>query len=166
MATAVQGKKIIYLFRRFADAATKAGTVMAFTTENERTMSKDSDTTATKDGSINTPGALEHELSATAILAVGDTMANDLEDALANGDLMEIWEVNLEEVGATDGTFKGLYMQGYLTEFSLSSGAEDHAEYSTSFAINGTGARGDVTVSEEQQEMAAYVFKDATAAGA
>lgn len=166
MATAVQGKRIIYLFRRLVDAATKAGTVMAFTTENERTMSKDSDTTATKDGSINTPGTLEHELSATAILAAGDDTATTMEDALENGDLMEVWEVNLDEPGTDDNKFKGKYFQGYLTEWSLSSGAEDHAEYSTSFALNGAGKRGEVTVSEEQQEAAAYAFKDAVAAGA
>lgn len=166
MAQAVQGKRLIYLFRKLSDAATKAGMVMAFTTENERTMSKDSDTTATKDGSINTPGVLEHELSATAILAQGDSMANDLEDALENGDLMEVWEVNLDEPADTDGKFAGKYFQGYLTEFGLSSSAEDHAEYSTSFALNGAGVRGEVTVTAEQQEAAAYAFKDAVAAGA
>lgn len=166
MAKAVQGKRLVYLFRKFSDAATKAGMVMAFTTENERTMSKDSDTTATKDGSITTPGVLEHELSATAILAQGDAMANDMEDALEQGELMEVWEVNLDEPGTGDNKFKGKYFQGYLTEFSLSSSAEDHVEYSTSFALNGAGARGEVTVSEAQQEAAAYVFKDAVAAGA
>ncbi len=164
-AEAVQGKKIIYLFRILKNAATKAAVVMAFTTENERTKSKDADSTATKDGSIRTPGATETEITATAILAVGDTLAEELEDAMDNDELIEIWEVNLDEE-TTGGKFKGCYYQGYLTEFSLTSSAEEHAEYSTTFAINGTGAKGDVTVSAEQQEIAAYVFKDTTAAGA
>jgi TP901-1 family phage major tail protein len=165
-AEAVQGKDIIYLFRILSEAATKDAVVMAFTTENERTKSKDADSVATKDGSIRVPGATEIEITATAILAVGDDLAEKLEDAMDNDELMEIWEVNLAEKGSTDGKFKGRYFQGYLTEFSLSSSAEDHAEYSTTFAINGVGVKGDVTVSAEQQEIASYVFADTAKTGA
>jgi TP901-1 family phage major tail protein len=165
-AEAVQGKDIVYLFRILSEAATSNATVMAFTTENERTKSKDADSVATKDGSIRVPGATEIEITATAILAVGDELAGKLEDAMDNDELMEIWEVNLAEKGATDGKFKGRYFQGYLTEFSLSSSAEDHAEYSTTFAINGVGVKGDVTVSAEQQEIASYVFADTAKTGA
>lgn len=165
-AEAVQGKEIVYLFRIQKEAATNDAVVMAFTTENERSKSKDADSVVTKDGSIRIPGASEVEITATAILAKGDELADKLEDAMDNDDLMEIWEVNLAEKGATDGKFKGRYFQGYLTEFSLSSSAEDHAEYSTTFAINGSGVKGDVTVSKEQQEVASYVFADAKKTGA
>ena len=165
-AEAVQGKDIVYLFRVLKDAATNGATVMAFTTENERTTSKDADAVATKDGSIRVPSATEIEITATALLAVGDEIAEKLEDAMYNDELIEIWEVNLAEPAGTDGKFKGRYYQGYLTEFSLSSSAEEHAEYSTTFAINGTGAKGDVTVSKEQQEIASYVFADTNKTGA
>ena len=165
-AEAVQGKKIIYLFRILSKASMENAVAMAFVTENERTKSKDADSTATKDGAIRTPGATETEITATAILAVGDTLADELEAAMDNDELIEIWEVNLEEPADTDGKFKGTYYQGYLTEFSLTSSAEEHAEYSTTFAINGTGAKGDVTVSAEQQEIAAYAFTDTQKTGA
>ncbi len=56
MAEAVQGKKLVYLFRVKEDASTDDATVLAFTTENGITISKDADTTATKDGPIRTPG--------------------------------------------------------------------------------------------------------------
>lgn len=164
-AEAVQGKRIVYLFRVLKDAATKAATVMAFTTENERSKSKDADTTATKDGSIRTPGAAEVEISATAILAKGDPMAEELEDAMDEDELMEIWEVNLDE--PTEGDkFKSRYFQGYLTEFTLTSSAEEHAEYETTFGINGNGVKGEATVSTEQQDMASYAFKDTNKTGA
>lgn len=166
MANAVQGKRIIYLFRKLADAATNAATVMAFTTENTRSLSKDTETTATKDGEINTPGTLEHTLDCTAILAKDDTMAQDMEDAVANGELMEVWEVNLDEPAGTGGKYSGKYFQGYATEWELSSSAEDHAEYSVSFTLNGAGERGDVTVSDAQAEAGKYVFKDTTKTGA
>ena len=164
-AEAVQGKQIIYLFRPFSKAATIDATAMAFTTENERSKSIDFESTATKGGAILTPGEQEQEITTTAILAKNDTMADELEEAMDNKELMEIWEVNLARPSETEGKFKGRYFQGYMTEFSLSSSAEDHAEYSTTFAINGAGAKGDVTVTAEQQEIASYVFADSTKTG-
>lgn len=165
-ATAVQGKKIIYLFRILKNAATADAVAMALTTENERTKSKDSDTTVTKDGSIRTPGEVETEITATALLSTKSTLADDLEDAMDADELIEIWEANLDEKGTKENTFKGRYYQGYLTEFSLSSSAEDHAEYSTTFAINGKGAKGDVTVTAKQQAVANYAFADTSKTGA
>lgn len=161
-AEAVQGKRIIYLFRILSEARQNDAVAMAFTTENERSKSKDAESTATKDGSIRTPGVVEQEITATAILAKGDTMATKLEDAMDNDELIEVWEVNLDEDGESDGKFKGRYFQGYLTEFTLTSSAEEHAEYEVTFGINGSGAKGDVTVSADQQEAASYVFTDTT----
>ena len=166
-AEAVQGKKMVYLYRIAKDAATTNGATLAFTTENGRTKSKDADSTATKDGAIRTPGASEVEVTATSILAVGDEMVDKLEDAMDNDELIEIWEANLAEpVGEGTNKFAGMYMQGYLTELEKTSNAEDFVEVSLTFAINGTGKRGEVTVSAEQQEMAAYVFTDTQKTGA
>ena len=166
-AEAVSGKKVIYLYRIHDEAATENAVMLAFTTENTRTKSKDADSTITKDGSIRTPGAAEVEIEATSILAKGDTMIEKLEDAMDNDQLVEIWEANLEEPAEGGANkFKGTYYQGYLTEFEKTSSAEEHVECSTTFAINGEGADGDVTVSVEQQEVAAYVFTDTQKTGA
>lgn len=163
---AVQGKKIVYLYRIADDSATKDGTQIAFTTENERSKSKDADSTTTKDGNIRTPGASEVEITATALLSKGDEMIDALEDAMDEDKLIEIWEANLDEpADAGENKFKGRYYQGYLTECTKTSSAEDFAEVSLTFGINGTGVKGDVTVSAEQQEIAAYVFKDTTKSG-
>ena len=94
-AEAVQGKKIVYLYRIKKEAATNDGTILAFTTENGRSKSKDADSTATKDGSIRTPGTSEVEITATSILAKGDKMIDKLEDAMDSDELIEIWEANL-----------------------------------------------------------------------
>ena len=138
-AEAVQGKKIVYLYRILEDAATDDGALIAFTTENGRTKSKDADSTATKDGSIRTPGVAEVEITATSILSVGDTMIGKLESALDNDK---------------------------VTELEISSSAEDFAEVSLTFGINGGGKDGEVTVSAEQQAVADYVFKDTSKTGA
>lgn len=166
-AEAVQGKKIVYLYRVASKEATANGTTLAFTTENSRTMSKDADSTATKDGSIRTPGTAEVEITATSILAKGDTLLDELEKAMDKDELMEVWEANLDEPAEEgENKFKGKYFQGYLTEFEKTSSAEDFVECSLTFGINGSGVDGDVTVSVEQQEVAAYVFKDTQKTGA
>lgn len=168
-AEAVQGKKIVYLFRIKENAATSDGTILAFTTENSRTKSKDADSTMTKDGAVRTPGAAESEITATTLLAKGDTMIDALEDALDGDKLIEIWEANLAEPAEgpdNENKFSGMYFQGYLTELEKSSSAEDNVEVSLTFGVNGTGKRGNVTVSAEQQEMADYVFTDTQKTGA
>ena len=155
-AEAVSGKKIMYLYRILKDAATDDAVAIAFTTENE-----------TKDGPIRTPNVPEIEISATSVLAKGDTMYDKMKAAMLANELIEIWEVNLAEpIANKQGKFKGTYYQGYLTEYTLTSSAEDHAEVETTFGINGTGATGEVTVSEEQQEVAAYIFADTQKTGA
>ncbi len=166
-AEAVQGKRMVYLYRLHKDAATTDGATLAFVTENSRTKSKESESTVTKDGSITTPGAIEQEITSTSLLAKDSEMVEKLEDALDNGDLLDIWEANLDEP-ATEGSnkFKGRYFQGYLTELEKTSSAEEYVEVSLTFAINGAGVRGDVTVTAEQQEMANYVFADTAKTGA
>ena len=162
-AEAVAGKKIVYLYRLAKNASQEAGKNLAFTTENERSKSKDADSTATKDGAIRTPGAAEVEITATSILAKGDKTVNELEDAMDGDELIEIWEANLDEP-ADEGLnkFKGMSFQGYLTEFEITSSADENVEVSLTFGVNGSGKRGNVTVTAQQQEVAAYVFKDTT----
>lgn len=166
-AEAVQGKRIVYLYRIQEEAATTAARTIMFATEDRLTISKDADTVATKDGSIRIPGAAEIEKSGTSLLAKGDEMYDKLKAAMLNDKLVEIWEANLDEPAEGGANkFKGTYYQGYLTEFEKTSNAEDHVEASTTFAVNGKGADGDVTVTAEEQAAAEYVFTDTVATGA
>jgi TP901-1 family phage major tail protein len=168
-AEAVQGNKVIYLYRIADEAETENAVMLAFTTENTRSKSKEADATITKDGSIRTPGAAEVEISATSILAKGDNMINKLEDAMDDDKLIEIWEANLMEPAEGEenaNKFVGMYFQGYLTEFEKTSSAEEFVECELTFGINGSGVRGNVSVSVEQQEMANYVFTDTNKTGA
>lgn len=160
-AEAVSGRRLVYLYRILSEAATQNGTQIAFTTENERTKSKDADSTSTKDGSIRTPGTAEIEITATSIMSKGNTMISKLEAAMDDDELIEIWEANLDEPAEEgENKFSGTYFQGYITEISITSSAEDFVEVSLTFGINGSGATGDVTVTAEQQEVAAYTFTD------
>ena len=38
--------------------------------------------------------------------------------------------------------FKGMYFQGYLTEFEITSSADENVEVSLTFGVNGSGTRG------------------------
>lgn len=163
-AEALQGKQLIYLFRIRSKATEEAATVIAFQTEGERTASKDADSTATKDGSIRTPGVAEIEISVTSIMAVGDVGVNALETAMLDDELVECWEVNRAEKGTSDDAdkYKAKYYQGYITEVSISASAEDMVEASITFGANGNGKDGYATLSAEQEAAADYVFKDTT----
>lgn len=165
----IKGKRIIYLYRILKEAATNDATAIAFTTENSRSKSRDSDTVTTKDGTIRVPGEVETEISTTALFASeNDEMIAKIEKAIDDGDKVEIWEVNLDKPGTdtNSGKFAAKYFQGYVTSFELSSNSEDHAEASLDFGIEGKGADGYATVTDEQQELAAYVFKDTSKTGA
>lgn len=160
---AIKGKRIVYLYRIYSKGTSETGATLAFTTENTKTISKDAETTVTKDGTIRTPGDAEIELSMTSLLAKGDKMVKNLRDAMLNDELIEVWEANLDDpVADKENKFNGTYYQGYLTSMETSANAEDFVEISMDIGVNGTGADGEVTVTDEQQEAALYVFSDTT----
>ena len=165
----IKGKRIMYLYRILAESATTDASGVAFTTENSRSKSRDSDAVATKDGTIRVPGEVETEIGTTALFASeNDEMISKLEKAIDDGDKVEIWEANLDKpgTGENSGKFAAKYFQGYVTSFELSSSSEDHAEASLDFGIEGSGVDGYATVTEEQQELAKYVYADTVKTGA
>ena len=169
-AESVSGKRIVYPIRIHEKAATEDGTILSFVTENGRTKTKDADSVATKDGSIRTPGSMEQEITVTCILSKGDDMIDDLEDAMDDDKLLDVWEANLDEpVEGKQNQFKGKYFQGYITDFEKNSNAEDQVEISMTIGINGKGAKpteGGVTITADQQEEAQYAFIDTPKTGA
>ena len=167
MAEAVQGSRIIYLYRLLEEQATEDAFRLAFVTEDSISYSKDADSTVTKDGTIRTPSAVEIEKPMTCILSKGDTDIKKLKNAMLNDKIIELWEANLDEPvdPAYDDKFYGTYFQGYITSFEKTSNAEDMVEIQMTVGVNGKGADGEVTVTDEQQEDASYVFTDTPATG-
>lgn len=159
---AVQGSKIIYLYRLLEEQATDAFR-LAFVTEDSISYEKDADSTITKDGAIRTPSAAEIEKPVTCILSKGDTQVKKLKNAMLGDKLVELWEANLEEpVEGSEDKFYGTYFQGYITSYEKTSNAEDMVEIQMTVGVNGTGVDGEVTVPASQQEDASYVFVDTT----
>lgn len=164
MAEAVQGSKIIYLYRLLEEQKTEDAFRLAFVTEDSISYSKDADSTVTKDGTIRTPSAVEIEKPMTCILSQGDTVIDKLKNAMLNDKVVELWEANLAEpVTEQTNKFKGTYFQGYITSYEKTSNAEDMVEIQMTIGVNGKGADGNVTVSASQQDDASYVFTDTPA---
>lgn len=161
---AVQGSKIIYLYRLLEEQKTEDAFRLAFVTEDSISYSKDADSTVTKDGTIRTPSAVEIEKPMTCILSQGDTVIDKLKNAMLNDKVVELWEANLAEpVTGQTNKFKGTYFQGYITSYEKTSNAEDMVEIQMTIGVNGKGADGNVTVSASQQDDASYVFTDTPA---
>ncbi|HEP1291454.1 TPA: phage major tail protein, TP901-1 family [Streptococcus pyogenes] len=178
---AKQGFHSILLFRLLKEASSGAATKLAFQTEHEVGKSRDVDGQKTKDGIIQSVGALEYDFKATSILAKGDELAAKLEKAMENGELVEIWDIDSEEPsknsdsklasvwgisGSTNGgnnKYLATYYQGYISSFSAKKNAEENIEIEMEFAINGVGQKGFATLTEEQKAAVQYKFKDTTA---
>ncbi|HHS3485133.1 TPA: phage major tail protein, TP901-1 family [Streptococcus pyogenes] len=178
---AKQGIHSILLFRLLKDAAKQKAAKLAFQTEHEVGKSRDVDGQKTKDGIIQSVGALEYDFKATSILAKGDELAAKLEKAMEDGELVEIWDIDSEEAikqpkdselakvwgidkNGTNGSDKYLatYYQGYISSFSAKKNAEENIEIEMEFAINGVGQKGFATLTEEQKAAVQYAFKDTT----
>lgn len=157
--SAVTGKNLIYMYRLNSESATADGVRIAFTTENEMSISSDADATATKDGSVRGASVAELELTATSLMDANDPMIPKLKSAILNGSLLDVWEVNLDKP-KTGNKFEGTYYQAYITEFTASSPADGNVEVSMTFGINGKGAEGSVTVPAGQQDDGQYTFVD------
>ena len=163
---AVQGSKLIYLYRLLEEQATEDAFRLAFVTEDSISLSKDADSTITKDGAIRTPSPAEIEKQVTCILAQGDADIKKLKTAMLADKIIELWEANLDEpVEGETNKFYGTYYQGYITSYEKTSNAEDMVEIQMTVGVNGNGADGEVTVTDDQQEDASYVFTDTPATG-
>ncbi|HEP1433040.1 TPA: phage major tail protein, TP901-1 family [Streptococcus pyogenes] len=178
---AKQGIHSILLFRLLKEAEKQEATKLAFQTEHEVGKSRDVDGQKTKDGIIQSVGALEYDFKATSILAKGDELAAKLEKAMEDGELVEIWDIDSEEASKkndengiakvwgvekpTNGEnnkYLATYYQGYISSFSAKKNAEENIEIEMEFAINGVGKKGFATLTDAQKAAVQYKFKDTT----
>lgn len=161
-ADPVQGSKIFYLIRVLSKRTTKAADIIAFQSEGTTSRSKDADTVKTKDGVLRVPGALEVTHSLTSLVKKGDSIIQDLKDAQANDDPVEVWRVNYDEKGTDTNSTKyaAEYSRGYLTSIEESANAEDFAELSLEVGVYGTPVSGFATLSKDQEETVQYAFAD------
>lgn len=162
MAEALRGIDVILLYRRLSQASKEAAWKMAFQTEHENSITRDSDTVVTKDGTVQSLKPVAYDFSATSLIGRDDPHVDEMRKAMLDGELIELWEINRVEKGTDTNAdkYKATYYQGYIAEYTPTANAEDNVELSMSFAINGVGQDGYATLTEEQEEVVQYTFKD------
>lgn len=162
---ALQGIDVILLYRRLSKATQEAAWKMAFQTQHENTLSRDSESVPTKDGNIQNMNPVSYDFSATSIVAVGDPHVKEMKHALIDGEVIELWEINRSEKGTAEpdkDKFAATYYRGKVSEFGTNPGSEGAVELSMSFAIDGVGQDGFATLTDDQAKVVQYVFEDTT----
>ncbi|MBU8567587.1 phage major tail protein, TP901-1 family [Virgibacillus pantothenticus] len=155
--------KVLY-FRKLGEAANAAKLV--FQTEHAKSYKRDREATPTKDGNVSGSGALEDEVSISALQSTDDPTYTMLEDSIVEDYPVEMWEVDLakrkvfNEGGKEVIKFAAEYRQGYITEWEATSSAEDDPEVEGTFLTEGVRQKGFVTLPEGDMETLAYVFHD------
>jgi TP901-1 family phage major tail protein len=158
--------KVLY-FRKLGEAA--EGAKLVFQTEHSKSYSRDRESTETKDGSVSGSGALEDEVSISALQAETDPTFTMLSDSIVDDYPVEMWEVDLadrEETGTdpdTVTTFAAEYRQGYITEWETTNPSEDDPEVSGTFVTQFKRQKGRVTLPSNDIETLGYVFHDVLA---
>lgn len=169
MAEAVKGKNRIILMRALSAQATEDAGRLTFQVEHEKSSSRDSESTATKDGNINALSEETVEYSLSTLLAQEDATRDKIETAYHNGELVEIWDINKtvkETAEPNAGKYPCTYYQGYITEWNESAAVDGNVELSLSLVINGAGVKGFTEISAEQEEVVMYDFTDTKKTGA
>ncbi|WP_438467805.1 phage major tail protein, TP901-1 family [Streptococcus pluranimalium] len=154
MATLINGKDLIVFFRRFADRETQDAGKVRFQTEHTLNTEKETESTITKDGNVNTITDGESSGEFTSLAYREDdketvNMWRELRKWYKANDLVEVWQVDL---GSKDesGKYAVEYYQGYFSNFEISAPADGKVELSYEMAINGNGIEEMDTLTESQ----------------
>lgn len=161
MQIAKRGIDSILLFRLLSEASKTDAAKLAFQTEHSSEKSRDANSVKTKDGVLQSVGGIETSISATTIMAKDDELADKLEKAMDNGELVEVWEIEKNAKKQGD-KYEATYYQGYFTSFKKNKNAEDLIELELEIAVNGTGVKGYATLNASQAEVVQYEFADTT----
>lgn len=151
------GNKSFVFFRRRGD--TNAFKVL-LQTEHENSLSRDSDATATKDGSRSSSGVLEDELSVTALRPKSFDTIKWFKIAMKKNHVYESWVVYLEDMKEADGVkeYYAEYRQGKVNEFTETNPADDKPEIEITYATDSEFTMGYTPLPLEAQQVADYIF--------
>lgn len=153
----LSGRNVIVFFREYAKKATEDASKLRFQTEYSISMEKETESTVTKDGNINTinDGENEAEITSLAYREDGETIETwkKLQDMFNRNALVEMWQVDVTYVTKEKLDVTPDYFQGYFSSFELSAPADDKVELNYTYAINGNGVTGEDKLSEEQLAM-------------
>lgn len=157
MANKLQGKRVLVAVRKLSEQATKDAYILPLQTSGDFDLSRDTDTTTTKDGIVSTSGGLELDFS-VELLDSDDVVLDLLEDSLINETMLEVWRIKLDKKDSQGRAFAH-YMHARVTEDSQGADADDIATREFTFTNEGEPKRGYLTLPTTIQEAIDYAFK-------
>lgn len=136
-----------------------------FGTEFNLNHERDDDSESTLDGAYATGGSSESIASWTAKLAVGDKLAEKVEDAMLDHVPYELWIADSKLVGSSDNANKywSRYVQGHFTKFEFKGEANSVNEYEVELKVYSRMQRGYATIPEKLDQLLTkngYKFHD------
>ena len=105
----LKGVNAVAFARKLNDASTKEAELIPWQTSLSFDPSRDSDSTVTKDGNVNTQSSVSTDLEAEFINNTS-AIADSFYDSLLDGDKIEFWIVHKDRKNA-DGKYFSWYMQ-------------------------------------------------------
>lgn len=157
MANKLQGKRVLVAVRKLSEQATKDAYILPLQTSGDFDLSRDTDTTTTKDGIVSTSGALELDFS-VELIDSDDVVLDLLEDSLINETMLEVWRIKFDKKDSQGRAFAH-YMHAKVTEDSQSADADDIATREFTFTNEGDPKRGYLVLPTNIQEAIDYAFK-------
>ena len=160
--TKLDGKSSVLMVRKLVDAAKMPAQLIPYQTSLSFDPSVDSDTTATKSGTIASSSSVETELE---FEFTNNThfMADELRHALFHGAKMEMWIINKDRLKLNaDGSTKSAYawyMRGNVQEDSNDNDADDLSTRDVTFTVDGIPSDGWINLSGDNQEAFDYIFR-------
>ena len=153
---AVQGKNLILFARKLSEAKTKRGMPVPYQTSIDFEPQRDKKTDATKDGYVSKSSPLQTDLKLEFVNNWSE-IADKLQMSLFNGDKMEFWIVNYQRRNSEGKAF-AYYMRGTVSEDETDGDPDDVSNRKTTISVEGDPVPGWTALSEEDEQMLAYVF--------
>lgn len=154
---ALQGMNSLLYVRLLKNADKEDGQLVPMQASMDFNLKRDSDSTTTKSGNVNTTSSIETELKTEFIDNISK-VSDDLYDAIMNNERVEAWKINIDRINDT-GQYFAWYMRGSVTEDSNGNDSDDNATRELTFSIDGKPKRGWLTLPESAKEELDYVFR-------
>src|SRR5699024_5128372 len=100
-------------------------------------FSREVDTIVMKGRTIVKNSCIESEVTIEAVQAKNDPAYTMLQNSVINGEMLEIWEVTLDEDMKEGSEYPGIYARGRLDSWSIPANVEDEATISSTLIVEG-----------------------------
>lgn len=159
METPTHGKDKFLMFRLEAEKNSKSGLKLALQTTHTIKEKAKASTTATKDGTIATSGALETEIDFEAIASATE-LVDMLHFAVKNNLPIDVWEIDVSKPKDSTGKYWSQFGTGFLSDWETPADVEKDTTIKSTVTINGKLVGGYATVPPEQEAVMNIFFRD------